>query len=1256
MVPPSDANTFKITPQQAKYRSRIENALKDGRLTIVIGAGVSINAIAASKRRDEDGHRRALESMNWYGLLRHGLEYLVDEQIPLNDSERIELSALTTSLAETSPPPNNEELFRAASFVRRKLTESKLIVNWFDLEFEEIYERFINHDENPILDAIKELYKCGARIITTNYDDLMDRHINEKPILVDGTPAMQRFFRKEMNGICHVHGSWWDSKSVVLDSMDYERVKQNETIQQSLKNSMTGSEVLLFVGTGSGLRDPNFGDLLAWAAKWNEGLAQTHCLLAHQQEQIDIDARGLNVLKYGQSYEDLPKFLQELAKKASHHLTPRIISFPRRRAAYFVSRDEQFKKLQQALDTNDATSRTAVLTGIGGCGKSQLALEFCELAESNETHHSILWIDASNPTATEQAFATIAGQIPGVPANVADIHQTAEAVLDYISRSNLRWLLIFDNFDDPSQFQGDGIRDFWPRKRGHCSILITSRLPSASELTPQQTGIDLTRMTKDEALDLFNQNEDGTDQNHLENKQVVQRLGFHALAIYQARVYLKSSGRDSKHFLKLYEAEKDVLNEAPEFSTYKRKLSHEPDQETALTVFTTLTLSWNLIKDDSSSKADKRHLMVLLAFLDGTTVSDTLFEGYNETDKDWMVSCYQNSVWKKLKFEKVFQTFCRMSLAQLLPADGLGLQVSVHPLVQDWAKLILSHEQEYPSFVVESIKVLGHKLKRLDHFSLEQRLALTLHAEKVTANRLRYLNRYTYDAVLLKAVYHIGQLYRAQGEYKKAQENVHLALEECIKNLGQEHQDTLGFMDGLGVIHIQQGFYHGAEELFVQVVETRKRVLGQEHPDTLTSQANLASTFWNQGRWKEAEELFIQVMEIRKRVLGQEHPDTLTSQANLASTFWNQGRWKEAEELFVQVIEIGKRVLGQEHPNTLTSQANLASIYRNQGRWKEAEELFVQVIEMRMRVLGQEHPHTLTSQANLASTYRNQGRWEEAEELRVQVMDTRKRVLGEEHPYTLASIDNLASIFWDQGRWKEAEQLDVQVMEIRKRVLGQEHPDTLTSQANLASTFWNQGRWKEAEEFEVQVMEIGKRVLGQEHPDTLTSQANLASTFWNQGRWKEAEELEVQVMEIRKRVLGQEHPHTLISQANLASTFWNQGRWKEAEELEVQVAEIRKRVLGQEHPDTLTSQASLASTYRNQGRWKEAEELEVQVMEMSLRVLGQEHPDTLTSQANLASTFWNQGRWKEAEELEVQVAEMRKRVLGQEHPDTLARL
>ncbi|KAL1864824.1 hypothetical protein Plec18167_009618 [Paecilomyces lecythidis] len=886
------------------------------------------------------------------------------------------------------------------------------------------------------------------------------------------------------------------------------------------------------------------------------------------------------------------------------------------------------------------------LVGLGGFGKSQIAIEFAHKTHLSSPDISVFWVHGGTKAKFEESYRSLANTLM-LPSRHDPNINILQLVRDWLQKDDIAsWLMILDNADNPDVFfsrkssAGSGqesMASFLP-KTDRGKILITSRtLNAAEKLTGSHKLIQTVPiMNSSEALQLLqNKLSDGSYCDDAATS-LVRALDFIPLAIDQAaafinrraprvsiKSYLDDFGRSERHRTSLLSSDAGDLRR---------------DEGVSNSVVVTWQVTFEQIRQERPTAAG---LLSLMSFFHFQNIPEDMLSHY----EDVVDSGSSNGSVEG--FEDDLDVLRAYSLVNMSVKPGF---LEMHSLVQSCTKAWLLQ-----SGLVKRFKDIFFHLGAM-HFP-NGTFETWARCQDILPHVQPLLHEQPTDESSIldwsQVLTNMSQYMLMIGDYSTAECGAHKAVRARKKILGDEHPDMLASMANLASIYRNQGRWAEAEGLDVQVMETSLRVLGDEHPDTLTSIANLASTFWNQGRWAEAEGLGVQVIDMKKRVLGDEHPSTLASMANLASTFWNQGQWAKAERLGVQVMNTRKRVLGDEHPSTLASIANLASTYRNQGRWAEAEGLDVQVMEISLRVLGDEHPDTLTSIANLASTFWNQGRWAEAEGLGVQVMDTRKRVLGDEHPDTLTSMANLASTFWNQGRWAEAERLEVQVIDMRKRVLGDEHPDTLTSMVNLASTYRDQGRWAEAEGLGVQVMETSLRVLGDEHPDTLTSMANLASTFWNQGRWAEAERLDVQVMETSLRVLGDEHPDTLTSMANLASTYRDQGRWAEAERLDVQVMETSLRVLGDEHPDMLASMANLASTYRDQGRWAEAERLGVQVMETSLRVLGDEHPDMLASMANLASTYRDQGRWAEAERLDVQVMETSLRVLGEEHPDTL---
>ncbi|KAK0639860.1 hypothetical protein B0T16DRAFT_463496 [Cercophora newfieldiana] len=905
---------------------------------------------------------------------------------------------------------------------------------------------------------------------------------------------------------------------------------------------------------------------------------------------LSVDHYGLN--KFGSRNDNYDKILLKLTEvlRSSTRPAKRHYTVPLETVHTYTERAALSAELEQKLQIRheEASVPYAVaLYGLGGAGKSQLALAYAE--KHKDRYNPILWIDATDEEAVRSSFRRCAAEL-GLPEEGGEKQESVftdrvvQAVLRWLrdrTEADDEWLVVVDNVDDVSW----GIQNIMPKgSRG--SVIVTSRYDRSVRLAPWLYElVPVGVMSPAEAAGLLLQHlhlsrESASEEIRRDCDKVAERLGYLALALDLAGAYIGSDS-GSEHSA----PERALSMYLADYDRHRDELLRMVGFQDLLATQKTVWTVWNTTLEKIGREHPDLQPELLLTFLAqfrGSIIEDELFRLGNlgmaevdarlvgDADKAIPAGLLQflsldRGEWDSFLYRKSRDILVRYSLIQRVKGQWPG--VTMHSLVQ-W---------------------------------------------RARQNRPDQSWRWWYMRFILATC--CQMIEEEQPEFRR-----HLVGH--LPDVSADDGEDGGFVGTtLGRVYYDEGRWAEAEKLFVQVMETRKTKLGADHPDTLRSMANLTSTYRNQGRWSEAEELEVQVIETFKTKLGADHPNTLTSMANLALTFWNQGRWSEAEELEVQVMETFKTKLGADHPNTLMSMGNLASTYRNQGRWSEAEELEVQVMETFKTKLGADHPNTLTSMGNLASTYRNQGRWSEAEELFVQVTETFKTKLGADHPNTLTSMANLALTFWNQGRWSEAEELEVQVMETFKTKLGADHPDTLISMANLASTYRNQGRWSEAEELEVQVMETFKTKLGADHPDTLTSMANLASTFWNQGRWLEAEELFVQVMETSKTKLGADHPDTLTSMANLASTYRNQGRWLEAEQLGVQVMETRKTKLGADHPDTLSSMHNLAFTWKDQARHSDALALMSNCAEARRRVLGEEHPKTQSSLAILAA--WN---------------------------------
>ncbi|KAJ7258260.1 hypothetical protein C8J57DRAFT_1472405 [Mycena rebaudengoi] len=948
----------------------------------------------------------------------------------------------------------------------------------------------------------------------------------------------------------------------------------------------------------------------------------------------------------------------------------------------FHGRRDILEKMHLYFAQDIGNRHVSLLHGLGGSGKTQIALKFLHETQNNR-FTDVFFLDASTADTLKAGLKNIA-----LTQSIGSDHEDA---LRWLASCNKEWLLIFDNADDPKL----NLFNFFPQST-HGNILITSRNPQLRVHAPGAHH-RISDLEEEAAVKLLlvcllvplNRPQVKMKCLQLRLLRYLSWLWWHSitnlskvlycfpLAVVQAGAYISKTGGALRRYLALYE------------QNHTRLLSEVPVQshdKYALSVYTTWDISFRCLNKPAAQ------FLQLCSFFHHKGISEGIFSNAAifipqplwptqeqvKEPQEFLSHFYTSAgTWDTLSFSEMAAELQEYSLINQDPNTGL---FSIHPLVHSWSRntvlrmdatqecaaalLSMSVDWEDTLFTMRLLPHLNTVLQSDSQLAAKFLLPYQMiyyhsgnfqHAQELCADLLEKAKSSlgVEHPHTLSAMGYLALTCQGLGKFSDAEALEVVVLEKRTQILGSEHPDTLAAMEYLASTYQGLGKFSEAKALLVAVLDKREQTLGSEHPHTLGAMNNLAIIYQNLGKSSETEALLMAVLEKRKQILGSEHPDTLTAMGNLAMTYRDLGKFSEAEALQVAVLEKGKQILGSEHPDTLTTMNNLALTYHDLGKFSEAEALQVAVLEKGKQTLGSEHPGTLGAMNNLAMTYQDLGKFSQAEALQVTVLEKGKQILGSEHPDTLTAMGNLADTYRDLGKFSEAEALKVAVLEKRKQTSGSEHPDTLIAMGNLAITYWDLGKFSEAEALQVAVLEKRKQTSGSEHPDTLTIMGNLALTYRNLGKFSEAEALQVAVLEKRKQTLGPEHPATLTIMGNLALTYGSLGKFSEAEALQVVVLEKRKQTSGSEHPDTLTTMNNLAFTYQALGKLAEAEALQVAVLEKWTQILGGEHPDTLNAMGNLADTYRDLGRLTEAEALVVVVVEKRRRTLGPEHPDTL---
>jgi tetratricopeptide (TPR) repeat protein len=643
-----------------------------------------------------------------------------------------------------------------------------------------------------------------------------------------------------------------------------------------------------------------------------------------------------------------------------------------------VGREGEIAKVEELFGMVNGPFKVA-LCGLGGVGKTQIALEVAYRVRERDPTCSVFWIPCTSNTTLEQAFMGITQTIKLQEVKPSDAKERVKAYLSHVSGQ--KWVLIFNNADDTDMWVGDSagtieLANFLtPSKHGH--ILFTTRNQKLAVRLASPFVVNVSEPDAETGVIILKEALQQKELLKNNNKTIslLKQLAFLPLAITQAAAYIRSNEITLADYIALLkEQESDVIELLSEdFGDDGR---YENIQNP---VATTWLILFQQIRRLNPLAADYLSFMACV------------------NPRDIPRSLLPKAPSKKKKIDAIGLLKAFSFVSEQVKDHALSLHRLVHLSTRNW----LRSEGQFGPQIRKTANHLNQIFPDNDHKNQKAWRECLPHALSLVKENQFKRERENYTRLVQNA----GRCLRSDGRYSEAV----VLFEDIVKVLKRKEDDlsTMASMADLALSYSYQGRWKEAEELEVQVMEVRGRILGPEHPDTLTSMANLASTYRNQGRWKEAEELGVRVMEVRGRILVPEHPDTLMSMADLAFTYWNQGRWKEAEELEVQVMEARGRVLGPEHPDTLMSMADLACTYRDQGRWKEAEELEVQAMEARGRVLGPEHPNTLITMANLAYTLRSQNNILGAIDLMEKCVKLRDRVLGPSHPHTINSARSL---------------------------------------------------------------------------------------------------------------------------------------------------------------------------------------------------------------------------------------------------------
>ncbi|MEV6702862.1 FxSxx-COOH system tetratricopeptide repeat protein [Streptomyces sp. NPDC051453] len=800
---------------------------------------------------------------------------------------------------------------------------------------------------------------------------------------------------------------------------------------------------------------------------------------------------------------------------------------PRNRA--FTGRVQLLDDLHRRLQEGTTAVLPEALQGMGGVGKSQLAVEYV-YRHLNE-YQIVWWIPAEQPQQIRQFLVQLANRL-GLNVGSGEANTAVPAVIEAlrVGEPFKNWLLIFDNAEDP-----ESVREFFPTN-GPGRILVTSRNAQwASSARPLEVDV----FTREESRSLLQMRAPNLD--NATADRLAETLGDLPLGIEQAAVWLAETGMPADEYLRMFEQQANEL------------MVSDPPVDYPLSV----AAAWNVSLD----RLRKNHpaalqLLQMCAFFAPEPISRRLLTGVRDAPVPPELSAALSD---PIRLGRAIREINRYALARINHNTNT---IQLHRLVQR----VLINQMAEP--LKSQMRAGAHRLLARDDAGEPNKshrwqqygdlLPHVLNSRAVEStdpwvrqlvlNEVQYLYywgdhqgsldlaRETYatwraadgdnaEHVLAAAKLFTDAL-RILGRYSEAYELDQRTLAGMTEVLGPEHESTIDITSMLAWDLRLRGDFQAALELDKHAFETCERLFGPNDPSTLLSAHRHALNLRFIGHFRAALALDRMTHSRKVAELGENAPSTLGTMASVTFDLQEGGEYLAARDQARDVEERFRNTVGDTHPNTISALRVLSVAERRAGQHALALELSGRALVMFRTRYGDLYPQTVNALASHAIDVRHSGDLTRALELGQQGYEGYEALLGPQHPHSVAGRVNHAICLRLAGRTEEARASNVDSREKLIELIGEDHPNTLSCTTNLAADLFELGEMQASVELATSALDLCRTTLGEDHPITLATALNLSLGLRQLRRDDEADELYADTAERYRRTLGEDHPAT----------------------------------------------------------------------------------------------------------------------------------
>ena len=603
----------------------------------------------------------------------------------------------------------------------------------------------------------------------------------------------------------------------------------------------------------------------------------------------------------------------------------RLANAPLRNPA-FTGRTEVLAELGRQLEAGPVA--VAAVRGLGGVGKSQLALEYAYRMCESGRYELGAWVRADSAVTAAEDLAAMAPLL-GIDADGPTGELAAAVVATLGSRRD--WLVVFDNARAPADLAG-----MLPGGAGH--VLITSRNRQWGRIAAQ---LDLEEFTRAESV-AFTCQRTGRDEPDAA-AELAEELGDLPLALAQAAAYIDTRSITVGGYLALYRD--------PVLARKLRDEGLESDEYPA-SVARTWLLSLAQLSEERPAAVE---VLRLCAFLDPDDIDvELLAAGAVQAGQ-----ILDTALGDPLERAETAGALARASLVTV-PAQS---RLRVHRLVQAVTRDQLDEDQA-AAWARRALSLVSAVFpdEPQEHSSWLVCASLAPHVESVVAHAESYPDLAAQQGSLLTR---LGIYLATSAQFSEALRSFGRVLAITEAAYGRNHPNVARTLTNLGAVQGQLGELPEARATFERAVAIKEAAYEPDHPELARTLSNLGNVQQLLGELPEARATFERALTIFEMAYGPDHPDFARTLNNLGIVQGRLSKLPEARATFERALTLDEATYGPDHPEVARTLGNLGNVQRQLGELPQARATFERALTIFEMAYGPDHPEVARTLNNL---------------------------------------------------------------------------------------------------------------------------------------------------------------------------------------------------------------------------------------------------------------------------------------------------